>query len=192
MVLDFSTDIFKVEQLTNSKKHNEQIRDFYVAKKTGKGLEYYLEHQALKDEFENSNRVWLVKDKFTDELAGYFALRNGDFTLKHIVNNETYTFAVPGIELSNFAVNSAYRDKHPDAKGLGTVIFKQFVVPTVKLAGEISAVQAIYIYSLPEEDLMNHYSDLGFSRLTEEEEKFIHENAKPSYDESCIFMYQIV
>lgn len=133
-----------------------------------------------------------MQDKFTDELAGYFALRNGDFTLKHFIDGETFTFAVPCVELSNFAVNSAYRDKHPEVKRLGTTIFKQFVVPTVKLAGEISAVQAIYIYSLPEEDLMNHYSDFGFSRLTEEEEKFIHENAKPSYDESCIFMYQIV
>ncbi len=57
---------------------------------------------------------------------------------------------------------------------------------------ELIGVQALYIYALPEDELIEHYSTFGFSRLEPELEEFVHKHVKPAYDESCIFMYQIL
>ena len=51
-------------------------------------------------------------------------------------------------------------------------------------------VNAVYIYALPEERLINHYRTMGFERLPEQQEKFVQCHVKPKYDEGCIFMYQ--
>ena len=53
-------------------------------------------------------------------------------------------------------------------------------------------LQDLNIYALPENNLINYYQSLGFSRLSPEEEDFVHQHVKPSYDEGCYFMYQII
>ena len=67
-----------------------------------------------------------------------------------------------------------------------------FIIPIVKHIQNFVAVKALYIYALPEEKLISHYKSLGFARLSEEEEAFVHAHVKPKYDDDCIFMYQIV
>jgi hypothetical protein len=53
-------------------------------------------------------------------------------------------------------------------------------------------VNALYIYALPEEKLIDHYQTMGFERLLERQEKFVQRHVKPEYDEGCIFMYQTI
>ena len=43
-------------------------------------------------------------------------------------------------------------------------------------------------FSVP--DTIEHYKRMGFSRLPENQEKFVQHHVKPKYDEGCIFMYQ--
>lgn len=105
---------------------------------------------------------------------------------------EGYFDTIPSVEMSNFAVNALYRANHPDIKRIGEIIFRSFVLPIVKHIQNFVAVKALYIYALPEEKLISHYKSLGFSRLSEEEEAFVHAHVKPKYDDDCIFMYQIV
>ena len=62
----------------------------------------------------------------------------------------------------------------------------------VVLFGEIVGVQALYIYALPQEELIKYYKTLGFSRLDPEMEDFVHKHVKPRYDAGCYFMYQII
>lgn len=187
----FSLRNFK-EHLLASSKNMDAIQNFCVAKASGKGLERYLKENAVIEEKNKSNRTYLVKDKVTDEIAGYFSLRTGLFTLDTSTAEESSMYSVSAIELSNFAVNSAYKDSHPDANRIGYIIFTNFVIPIVRSVGEVVGVQALYIYALPEESLIDYYKTLGFSRLSPDEEDFVHKHVKPKYDTGCYFMYQII
>ncbi len=185
---------FKIEHLLSSTSNLEDIKSFFVAKKTGKGLENYLKNLAEAEEYDRSNRTYLVRDKETYEIAAYFSLHTGSFTLKtsEQTDEDAEKYTVPSVELSNFAVNSAYRERHPEIKGLGELVFRRFIIPTVNYGAELFGIQAIHIYALPEDELLEHYSTFGFSRLPPEMEAYIHSHIKPAYDDGCIFMYQIL
>ena len=185
---------FRLEHFFNSPKVLDDIQSFYVAKPSGKGLERYLKQMAEQEEYNRSNRTYLVRDKVTDEIAAYFSLHTGSFTLREPgqSDEEVSKYTVPSVELSNFAVNSAYREKHPEITGLGELIFRRFIIPTVNYGAELFGIQAIHIYALPEDDLIDHYGSFGFSRLPKEMEDYIHSHLKPDYDDKCIFMYQIL
>ncbi len=192
MLVPIKHDLFRYEHLLTSQKNLEDIQAFDVAKLSGKGLEYYLKESAEYDERQHLNRTYLVKAKDTDEIVGYFSLRAGLFTIDDGTENAINFYSVPAVELSNFAVNSAYRAKHPEVLGIGTTIFKSFILPVARTAAEFIGVQALYIYALPQDELIGHYSTFGFSRLEPELEEFVHNHVKPAYDEGCIFMYQIL
>ena len=62
---------FRYEHLVSNPKNLEDIKSFFVAKKTGKGLENYLKTLAEAEEYDRSNRTYLVRDKETNEIAAY-------------------------------------------------------------------------------------------------------------------------
>ena len=185
---------FKYEHLFAHPHNLEEIKSFTVTRETGRGLERYLKEIAEHDEYANTNRTYLVRDKKTNEIAAYFSLRTGSFTLKEPEQSdeEGGKYTVPSVELSNFAVNSAYRERHPEAKRLGERVFRRFIIPTVRYGAELFGIQSLHIYALPEDELLDHYGALGFSRLPPEMEAYIHSHIKPDYDEHCIFMYQML
>ena len=75
---------------------------------------------------------------------------------------------------------------------MGLYAFKKFVLPIVQRMSVYVGVNALYVYALPEEKLIEHYRTMGFSRLPEHQEKFVQRHVKPKYDEGCIFMYQVI
>ena len=152
-------------------------------------MERYIKELAESDEKDGSARTYLVKDKFSHEIVAYFSLKTGLFTIDA---GNGYFYSISAIELSNFAVNSSYRLNHPDSRNLGSTIFSEFILPLVKCLSSFVGVQAIYIYALPQDKLIEHYKTMGFNRLGAEEEKFVHQHVKPKYDEGCIFMYQLI
>lgn len=87
--------------------------------------------------------------------------------------------SIPAIELSNFAVNEAYRTNHPEVKGIGAYTFKYFILPIARCLAKYIGISSLYIYALPEEKLINHYKKLGFVRLPPKQEKFIQHHVKP-------------
>lgn len=192
-IVPIETDFYMYEHLFDSSKNLSDIQDFVVDKPTGKGLELYLKKMAEYEEQNRSNRTYLVRDKNTNELAGYFSLRTGLFTLdtgREKEDDDDITFySVPSIELSNFAVNSAYRKQHPDISKIGKDMFANFILPVAQFTAQIVGVQAMHIYALPQDDLIEHYQSFGFHRLPEDMEAFVHEHVKPMYDKRCIFMY---
>ena len=194
LLAQINNDKFKYEHLFSNPKNLDEIKNFTVEKQSGKGLEHYIKLLAESEEYEGSNRTYLVRDKETNEIAAYFSLHTGSFTLREAEQTEedASKYTVPSVELSNFAINSNYRKKHPETKGLGEQVFRSFIIPTVKYGAELFGIQAIHIYALPEDDLVEHYGSFGFSRLPAEMEEYIHTHLKPDYDESCIFMYQIL
>ena len=190
MILPLEHEIFTYEHLLDSSENLDLIKDFLVTDKNGIGLEYYLKETSYADEKAQLNSTYLVKDKVTKEIAGYFSLRTGLFTISE--DEDDCFDSIPAIELSNFAVNSLYRKNHPETKAIGRIMFTEFILPIVQYIKEFVAVRALYIYALPEERLIKHYESMGFSRLDEDEETFVHQHVKPRYDAECIFMYQTI
>lgn len=180
---------FTYEHLFDSPSNELLIQDFTVKNPAGKNLARFLKELAPHNETSNADRTYLVKDKVSGEIAGYFALRTGLFALN---SGNGRIFTVPSVELSNFAVNDSYRKSHPDIRKVGATIFNKFVMPLVKHIQMLTGVQALYIYALPEDRLIDHYSTFGFSRLSKEDEQFVYDRVKPAYDANCIFMYQIL
>ena len=136
-------------------------------------------------------RTYLVRDRRTKELVGYFSLKAG-FVSAEIESDEDGDVgfdAIPAVELANFAINNAYRKTHSLSKGCGLIIFRKFVLPIVKEAAKSIGIAVIYIYSLPEDGLIENYKRYGFSRLAPADELKLHQRIKPRYDKDCIFMF---
>lgn len=146
-----------------------------------------MKFQSGGDEQNLNARTYIVKDKVTGELACYFTLRSGLITIQAF--HEDFD-TIPAIELSNFAINDGYRKNHPKTRLLGSFILKQFILPIARTMSKYIGVKSLYIYALPDENLIEHYEKMGFTRLPRKQEKFVQNHVKPKYDEDCIFMFQ--
>lgn len=182
----FADEDFVVEHLFTSPENHDLIQSFSVGN-SAMGVEIFLKEVAEREESEKQTRTYLIKDRITGELVCYFSMRTGLVTLQ--VDGDAFD-SLSAVELSNFAMNQVYKANHPNAKRLGSYFFKRFILPLAQFVSEYIGVSTLYIYALPEDKLMNHYKKLGFSRLPEEQEKFVQNHVKPKYDEGCIFMYQ--
>ena len=195
------TELFYVDHLNvNSVRDLKDITDFRVDAPEGQGLSEYLKEYAFYEEVDRSMRTYLVRDIETDECVGYFSLKAGLISLNEIeveiVDNETGEKRIerefdtlPGVELADFAVNSGYIEQYPYQKGVGHLIFTEFILPMINEAAKYIGIKMVYIFALPYEKLISRYQRYGFKRLAEAEESDLHKRLKPRYDESCKFMY---
>lgn len=150
----------------------------------------YIQKVARKDETSNIARTYIVLDSETDEIVAYFSLKAGFVSFNEIKKFFKISFdTIPSVELSNFAVNGSYIEKHPEAKGVGNYIVKTFILPIAKDASAIIGIKLLYIFALPHSKLIAHYNEIGFSRLPISVERQVHRRIKPRYDRKCIFMY---
>ncbi|MBQ3334009.1 MAG: hypothetical protein IJG85_00180 [Eubacteriaceae bacterium] len=198
----FHTDLFYVDHLNPDDAMDLQAIDaFIIDKPEGRGLQDYFKYVACDDEKRNIMRTYLVRYRQTDACVGYFSLKAGlismnesvDFVLNEKTgrSEEIRSFdTLPGVEMANFAVNSAFVASYPRLKGLGQIIFSEFVIPIVKQSAEQIGIKLIYIFALPEENLIHRYETYGFQRMSPALEADFHRRLKPRYDENCIFMYQ--
>ena len=198
------SDMFYIDHLDpNSSKDIQAIDSFTVDAPEGQGLSAYLKEYACAEELDRSMRTYLVRDIATDECVGYFSLKAGLISLNEIEievedtetgeNKTVKEFdTLPGVELANFAVNSNYINAYPYLKGVGHVIFTEFIVPMIERAAQYVGVKMVYIYALPYDKLISRYQRYGFCRLPEAEENDLHRRLKPRYDESCKFMYLLL
>lgn len=185
-ILPIETDLFTYEHFFHSQKNLEDIKNFSVGK-NAEGLESFIKSQAEENERLNADRTYLVRDKITGELAAYFTLRAGTIVLQS--GAESFS-TLPGIELSNFAVNQSYKTIHSDMNRIGASVFLNFIIPIAKYVSDFIGVNSLYIFALPYEKLIDYYQSLGFSRFPDSYETFLHSHIKPEYDEKCIFMFR--
>jgi hypothetical protein len=176
-----------------SKKDQVDIANFSICHlDTGKGLVAYLQKEAAGDEQLGMMRTYLVRMKRTHECIGYFSLKAGLVSVRETLVDENVSFdTIPGVELANFAVNAIYVQKY-QIKGIGGVIFSNFILPIIGRAASYVGICLVYLFALPQPALLNHYGKYGFQRLNKDAEDKLHRRLKPSYDESCIFMYQLL
>lgn len=186
------SDWLSYNHLTNSPEDRKAVLDFVVVHpETGGGLERYLKEDALLDEENSLMRTYLVRHRFTNECVGYFSLKAGLVAVNERImpDNSTAFDTVPGVELANFAINDIFQNKY-HLHGLGGILFRRLIVPFVQKLSESLGIYMIYIFALPQSRLIETYEKYGFLRLAPQEEKLLHQRLKPSYDESCVFMFQ--
>ena len=184
---------FTCRHLSVSRRDLADIKAFEIAHpETGGGLEWYIKYQALFDEHSGVMRTYLVRLKRTGECVGYFSLKAGLVSVNEESTPGGNTFdTVPGVELANFAINNVFVQKH-NAKGLGYLLFSGLIAPFVQEHAKTLGIYMIYLFALPYERLMKTYESYGFHRLPAKAENQLHQRLKPTYDESCIFMYQLL
>ena len=168
-----------------------EIKNFSVVNKEGIGVEKFIRFNSYIHEDTNLDRSYLIRVKATDELVAYFSLRAGFVALDNTSGNEDSFDSIPGVEISNFAINKHYRQKHPKTKGIGKVIFENIIKPIIGETAKLIGVRIIYIFALPKDKLLSYYHGaFDFARLSEEQENKMHNRIRPAYDKDCIFMYQ--
>lgn len=184
-------DLLYCNHLGVSESDESDIMEFTVNDKKGQGLINYIQYIAFPDEEVGNMRTYIVRDNRSLELVGYFSLKAGLISLNEVANDEGITFdTLPGIELANFAVNSEYIRKHKNLKGIGKIIFNDFIIPIIEETAKSVGIRIIYIFALPIDKLIHRYNQYGFVRLDKQSEDELHKRLKPGYDENCIFMYQ--
>lgn len=182
---------FFCEHLGASVNDERDIQNFSVKDSRGEGLLNYIKNFAFEDEARKRMRTYLVRANASSEIVGYFSLKAGLISFNEGNPNEIANFdTLPGIELANFAVNNEYLKKNPDAKGLGLLIFNDFILPIVEDVSNRIGAEVLYIFALPFEGLIKQYGRYGFRRLDPKHEAELHKRLKPRYDSECIFMYQ--
>lgn len=179
------TDRYYAIHLGEEPDHAEIISDFST--KPSNGVEDYLKYSAFFEEKEGLARTYLVRDKATKELVGYFSLRVG--SIIQPCGLSFHTYSVPGIELENLGVNQGYRNMHPEIKKLGKRIIRYFAYPIAKEIAVIAGAKIFYIFAVPEDTLISYYEKLGFQHETAINRFFINWHSRPSYDKDCLFMY---
>lgn len=187
------SDLFYCNHLGVSESDARDIMAFSVRDSSGEGLVSYIQHYAFPDEESGIMRTYVVRDIRSLELVAYFSLKAGLISLNEVQTKDGAVFdTLPGVELANFAVNNTYIHRHPNLKGVGTVIFDKFILPIVTDTAERIGIKLIYIFALPFEQLLRRYQQYGFQRLESPYEDELHKRLKPQYDEGCIFMYQML
>lgn len=74
--INFLDKRLTVELLTSSISNKSNIQKF-IANEKGKLLEIFLKKDAWEQDLNNEIRVYLVKDRLTNEILFYFALKTG-------------------------------------------------------------------------------------------------------------------
>ena len=160
-----SPNFFDLYECRHLQEDDADMLQEFTVRDGGGNLANYLSARALYDEREHDARIYLVIDRETQEVAGYFALKAGYVAVhaKRKLFSKEFD-SVPGVELANFAVNSSYIQNHGNRKGLGAAIFEYCILPTARKAQEIIGIKFIYIFALPYAELINRYKTYGFSR----------------------------
>ncbi len=186
-------DLFACAHLGASDLDEKDIMQFTVKYPTGQGLVRYIQLRAFSDEDRGIMRTYIVRDRRSNELVAYFSLKAGLISLNEGIENDEVIFdTLPGVEIANFAVNNTYMKKHSGLKGVGKVIFTDFIVPVIQEVSANIGIRLIYIFALPVPDLIDRYDKYGFVRLDLKSEEELHRRLKPKYDSNCIFMYQLL
>lgn len=188
------SDLFVCYPLSDMDDLDEaDVKAFVPVDERGSGVVSYLQGEALSDELAGLMRTYLVRDAVTGELAAFFSLKAGIVSFNERCEGKAPGFdTLPGVELANFAMEGGYRARHPETRGYGGVVFYDLVLPVIREAARHVGVAAVYLFSLPEESVIENYRRYGFERLGEAQEALLHARLKPRYDRSCVFMYAML
>ena len=179
-------NLFSLEKLTYETSSYE-LKMFRVQHDETQ-LSRYLRKYSKIHSKENLNKIYLVRNKSTGQLAAWFGLKSA--TLPY--NDRDNTFLIPAVELTHFAVDERYHIKDSDLINFktGEYIFRKFILPIVTRVSKEIGCKNLYIFAINTPKLIQYYTKrLGFKEMKNIEEKKFFEFAKPKYDLGCKFLY---
>lgn len=204
---------FFCEPLRANADNKNLLKEFVIRREEGYaelggivGLEAYLKECAWNDDEEGLIKAYVIKPYFSREIVAYFTLQAGMVSvdaenrnskrelIARMEGTKLVPATIPGIEISHFAVNDLYREKHSVngivPRGLGRYLYPEFIYPTIRRIRRDLGVKMVYLYAAGDEHLKTYYQDVfGFSRL-EEETLFV--PVTSYYDDYCEFMYKLL
>ena len=174
-------------ELLDSSLNSYELKKFRVQHDETQ-LTDYLCKTAKKHQRQNLNKIYLVRQKETGYLIGWFALKAA--TLPY--NDKDEVFLTPAIEMTHFAIDKRYKaiTKNENSMKTGEFIFWNHILEKVKEAAEKIACKDLFIFAINTPKLIAYYKDrLCFRELEGIEDKDFFEYAVPEYDEGCKFLY---
>lgn len=202
------------EPLRAHQVNKELIKDFIIRREEeyrnsdGKvvGLEAFLKYCAWEYDERGLIKAYVVKTYFTNEIVAYFALKAGmisvdsnqrDYKREEEAKKEGIKLVpdtIPGIEISHFAVNDSYRERHSKRghliKGLGKYIYPEFIYPIISNIKSKLGISILYLYAAGDKVLRKYYRDVfGFCEL-DYDSRLI--PVTSYYDDYCEFMYRSI
>ena len=177
---------FYVELLSSS-LNSYELKKFRVQHDETQ-LTNYLCKIAKKHQKENLNKIYLVRQRTSDSLVAWFALKAA--TLPY--NDKDEVFLTPAIEMTHFAVDERYKaiSDDEDSMKTGEFIFWNHILETAKEAAQKIACKDLFIFAIDTPKLVNYYKTrLCFRELENIEDKNFFEYAEPDYDDGCKFMF---
>ena len=183
---DLNTPFYRISHLLDYDL--DSLKAFRITNPKGKGLEVFLKETAEAYEEDGISRTYIISDTKEDMPVAYFTLQTGLITVSRGLFKGFDV--ITGIELTNFAVNDAYREAQDVIPKLGAYLFVTFILPLVREISKYVGAKVLYIYALPENKLMGHYQTIGFQMFPSKQAKYVYRHVKPFYDQSCIFMWQ--
>lgn len=165
------------EPLTCNEKNKKLLDSFFIEreKEVSKipdrvvGLQAYLQRCAWKDDENNIVKIYLIKTYFTNEVVAYFGLRacmvSVDTEYRDVSAEKNAKIngikllpkTISSLEISHFAVNDAYKNKHkkngkPLAK-LGAYLYPTFIYPIIKNVSSKVGIKLVCLYAAGDENL---------------------------------------
>lgn len=135
---------FYVELLSSS-LNSYELKKFRVQHDETQ-LTNYLCKIAKKHQKENLNKLYLVRQRTSDSLVAWFALKAA--TLPY--NDKDEVFLTPAIEMTHFAVDERYKAISYDENSMktGEFIFWNHILETAKEAAQKIACKDLFIFAI--------------------------------------------
>ena len=210
------TSLFSCVPLTSDECNRRLINSFTIDREKDIssisdkviGLEAYLKRCAWQDDLNGEVKIYLIIDDSLNAVAAYFGLKAGMVAssreempsieqqrqIYHEEGVKLLPEVLPGIEISHFAVNDAYRrlagsDDNP-VRGLGEYFYPAFIYPIIEDVSTKIGVNMIYLYAAGDEHLVSYYERVFDFQALDAEDYFV--PLEPDYDGGCMFMYQLL
>ncbi|SCM83744.1 hypothetical protein KL86SPO_70602 [uncultured Sporomusa sp.] len=119
-------------------------------------MDNFLKRWALMYDSIGEGKTWILHDKDNKSIAGFFTLKCSSIPIYDEEMGEEPK-NLPAIEISRFAIEKKYQDKH-----IGTTVFTAIIYLINKLKEEFVGVRLITLFAIPNPKVIHLYKNFEF------------------------------
>lgn len=163
---------------------------------TKDGLQNSINNEVANLDDNNHLRTYLVYGKIGQDknmLACIFSLRCSSMHFQDNTKKNGFNEIVPAVELVYLAIDKNFREKCPETKGLGVLVFDAFITPVVQEIASLAGATYLFLFAINNKKLTQYYiHNMDFDELPPDFEKSVVENLGTEYNKDCKFLYQYI